>query len=187
VNGLRLIASGHTPALRRAVFGGDDDLDEGGRQAALALRSSPALQTRHFPDGPWTIAPSRAAAGTTGILAPGAAVTVDPALAEPDYGTWTGHHLDHPAPAALQQWLTDPDAAPHGGETTTAVTARITAWLHDHTTGRHTVVAHPTIIRTLIGAALDLPAGHTHRLAVAPLSVTRLTCHGRWHLHFPTA
>ena len=38
---LRLVAHAHTAALRRAVFGaGDDDLDEGGRQAALALVGS---------------------------------------------------------------------------------------------------------------------------------------------------
>lgn len=184
MTGLRLIASGHTPALRRAVFGGDDDLDEGGHRAALDLRTSPRLLPRFFPGSPWIVAPSRAAHRTAETLTE-TPVAEEPALTEPDYGTWTGRTLDQIDPAGLQQWLTDPTAAPHGGETLTDVTARTAGWLDDHTGGTLTVVAHPIIIRTLIAAALTLPATHLRHLAVAPLSVTRLTHHGHWNLHFP--
>jgi broad specificity phosphatase PhoE len=184
VNALRLIAAGHTPALRRAVFGGDDVLDDGGRNAALALRDSPALQTRMFPagDGPWQVAPGHASRQTAELL--GAPGTVDdPALAGPDFAAWTGRTLDEVGPDGLHRFLTDPAATPHGGESLLTVTARLTAWLAGQATTRGTAVAHPLTIRLILGAALDLPAGTAHRLAVAPLSVTRLTHHHGWTLH----
>jgi broad specificity phosphatase PhoE len=183
VNGLRLIAAGHTPALRRAVFGGDDVLDEGGRNATLALRDSPTLQTRMFPgDRPWLTAPTAAARQTADLLgAPG--TTDDHALAGPDFGAWTGLALDEVDPDGLQRFLTDPAATPHGGESLITVTARLTVWLHHQTTTRGTAVAHPLVIRLILAAALDLPPGIPRRLAVAPLTVTRLTHHQGWTLH----
>ncbi|MGC4853528.1 histidine phosphatase family protein [Micromonospora sp. DT4] len=44
---------------------------------------------------------------------------VEAALADCDYGEWTGRALQEIAatrPDALREWLTAPDAAPHGGE-----------------------------------------------------------------------
>jgi broad specificity phosphatase PhoE len=170
VSGLRLIAAGHTPALRRAVFGGDDDLDEGGRNAALAL---PPL-----PD-PWVCAPTRAARQTAAAL--GAVdVTEDPRLSDPDYGSWTGRAITD---VMLGDWLTDPSAAPHGGESLTAVRARAGAWLDDQAGRPLTAVAHPTVVRAVLCHALDLPADGIWRLDVAPLAVCRLTHRAsRWHL-----
>ncbi|MFC4068405.1 histidine phosphatase family protein [Actinoplanes subglobosus] len=182
MNALRLIAAGHTPALRRAVFGGDPHLDEAGHHATVALKNSPALLPRHFPDDqPWLIAPTHAAQQTATLLgAP--ATTTEPALAEPDYGTWTGNTLDQIDPAGLHQFLTDPTATPHGGESLTTATTRLTAWLAQNTTSRRTAIAHPLVIRLLIAAALGLPPS-TRSLAVAPLTVTRLTHHHGWTLH----
>lgn len=182
MSGLWLIASGHTPALRGAVFGGDDDLDEGGRSAALALRGTPRLLPRSFPHGRLLVAPSRAARQTAETLSPGTPVTEEPALAEPDYGTWTGRAVDQVAPAELQRWLTDPTAAPHGGQSLADVQDRAQAWLGGHTTGKLTVVAHPIVVRALIAAALGLPADGVRRLAVGPLSITRLSHHTHWSL-----
>ncbi|GIE78886.1 phosphoglycerate mutase [Actinoplanes philippinensis] len=179
---LRLIAAGHTPALRRAVFGGDDPLDDAGRTATRALKDSPALLPRLFPDDrPWLIAPTRAARQTAHLLdAP--ATTEDPALAEPGFGAWTGRPLDQIDPAALQRFLTDPTAAPHGGESLTTASGRLTGWLQRQTTTRGTAIAHPLVIRLIVAAALGLPPG-TPRLAVAPLTVIRLTHHRGWTLH----
>ncbi|GIF42498.1 histidine phosphatase family protein [Actinoplanes xinjiangensis] len=184
MNALRLIAAGHTPALRRAVFGGDDPLDEAGRNATRALRDSPTLQARLFPpdDGPWLVAPGHAPRQTAELLgAPGIAET--PALAGPDFATWTGRTLDQVDPDGLQQFLTDPAAAPHGGESLLTAGARLAAWLQRQTTTRGTAIAHPLVIRLIAAAALDLPPGNAHRLAIAPLTVTRLTHHHGWTLH----
>ncbi|GGN88352.1 phosphoglycerate mutase [Actinoplanes lobatus] len=177
MTGLRLIAAGHTRALRRAVFGGDDPLDEAGRTIAGTLDIPGG-------GGPWTSAPSRAARETAALL--GATPGIDPALADPGYGTWTGHTLDQIDPADLHTWLTDPAAAPHGGESHTQLLTRATTWLHTRTEPTLTAVAHPMIIRAVLAAALDLPATAIRRLDIAPLAVARLTRHpDGWHLHLP--
>jgi broad specificity phosphatase PhoE len=166
------------------VFGGDDVLDDGGRHAAHALRDSPALQPRLFPptDGPWLIAPGHATRQTAELL--GAPGTIDdPALATPDFNAWTGRTLDQVDPDDLHQFLTDPAATPHDGESLLTVTARLTTWLAGRTTTRSTAVAHPLIIRLILGLALNLPPGIPRALAVPPLSVTRLTHHHGWTLH----
>ncbi len=181
MSGLRLVAAAPTPALRRAGFGGDDDLDPGGRAAAAALRPA-------FTRAPaWVCGPSRAARQTTAAL--GGRPAVAAGLADVDHGTWTGRTLDQVAaddPAALHTWLTDPAAAPHGGESLTAVRTRAGAWL-DAQAGRTLVaVAHPAVVRCALAHALRLPATGMWQLDVAPLAVAHLTHRaGHWHLHLP--
>ena len=206
MSGLRLLAAAPTPGLRQARFGGDDDLDEGGLRAALALSGQVGGR-----DDAWVCGPSRAARRTAGAvrqvvhepadpgrwdgLAPddiagtGAAEQVVPELADPDYGRWDGLTLDDLAgtdPGGLGAWLTDPRSAPHGGESLAAVRLRVGAWL-DAQAGRDLVaVAHPVLVRAALVHALGLPDAAVWQFDVAPLSVTRLTHRtGRWHLHFP--
>ena len=185
MSGLRLIAAAPTAAQRRAVFGGDEDLDEGGSGAARALR--PSLPHRD----PWICAPSRAARQTAAALGVDLAPDPEPGLADPDYGRWTGRTLDDIAaaePAALQTWLTDPAAAPHGGESLTQLTARAGAWLDAHAGDRLVAVAHPVLIRAALTHALRLHPAGIRQLEVAPLSITRLVHRGGlWHLHLPAA
>ena len=178
MSGLRLIAAGHTRALRRAVFGGDEDLDEGGLRAALALSPTGVRATR------WVSAPAAAARQTARAL--GGDPADEPALADPDFGRWTGRTPAEVDPDELHTWLSDPSAAPHGGESLTAVTRRAAAWL-DRQAGRDlTAVAAPIVVRAVLAAALELAPGGIRRLEVAPLAVTRLTHRGgHWHLHLP--
>ena len=165
-----LVAAAHTPGLRRAVFGGDDDLDDGGRNAA---RSRPPLP------GPWVCAPSRAATQTAHELG-GTDPHPEPALADVDYGTWTGRGLGDVDAGA---WLTDPHATPHGGESLAAAGQRAGRWLDTQTTRTVTAVAHPTLVRALLAYALGLGPDGLWRFDVAPLAVSRLTHRaGRWHL-----
>ena len=181
MTGLRLIAAGHTRALRRAVFGGDDDLDEGGLRAALALQPSFVRVST-----PWVSAPSAAARQTARAL--GGDPVDEPALTDPDHGSWTGRTLTEVDPGDLRLWLSDPAAAPHGGESLTAVSRRAAAWLEGQTGRDLTAVAHPIVVRAVLAAAIDLPPGVIRRLEVAPLAVIRLSHRGgRWHLHFPSA
>ncbi len=170
MSGLRLIAAAPTAALRRAVFGGDDDLDEGGRNAALARPRLP---------GPWVCAPTRAARQTVRALG-GGDVVEDRRLSDPDYGGWTGLALTEVDPG---DWLTDPAAAPHGGESLAAVRTRAGAWLDEQAGRTVTAVAHPTVVRAALCHALGLPPDGIWRLDVAPLAVCRLTHRAaRWHL-----
>ena len=187
MSGLRLLAAATTPALRRAVFGGDDDLDEGGLRAALALSD---------PDGPdlggrgdrWVCAPSQAALQTARALGHDDPV-VEKALADPGYGTWTGLGLGDVAgtdPEGLQAWLTDPHAAAHGGESLAAVRRRVGAWLDTQPGQRAFAVAHPVVVRAALTHALGLPDAAVWQLDVAPLSLIRLTHRSdRWHVSFP--
>jgi broad specificity phosphatase PhoE len=80
-------------------------------------------------------------------------------------------------------WLTDLDAAPHGGESLATVINRAGRWLDSRAGHTLTAVAHPTVVRAALCHALGLPADGIWRLEVAPLAVCRLTHRaGRWHL-----
>jgi broad specificity phosphatase PhoE len=179
VSRLLLLAHAPTRALREAVFGRDDGLDGGGTSAVLALRG--AVPGR----GPWWCAPSRAARQTARAL--GGDPAVEAALADPDYGRWAGCGLAEVAgadPAAVQAWLTDPDAVPHGGESVTAVVARVGGWLDARAGERGVAVAGPVVVRAALAYALGLGPGGVRRLDVAPLAVARLDHRGgHWHLH----
>jgi broad specificity phosphatase PhoE len=189
VSGLRLLAAAATPALRRAVFGGDDDLDEGGLRAALTLSSAADRDLGGRSDA-WLCAPSQAALQTARALGHDDPV-VEKALADPDYRRWVGLGLGDVAgaePEGLQEWLTDPHAAPHGGESLAAMRQRVGGWLDRQTEQRAVAVAHPAVIRAALTHALGLPDEAVWQLDVAPLSLTRLTHRaGRWHVSFPPA
>jgi broad specificity phosphatase PhoE len=178
---LRLVACAPTPALRRAVFGGDDDLDEGGLRAALAVVG--ALGSRFE----IVCSPARSAAQTAGLSDP----VVEPALADCAYGRWEGLPLARvldDEPAAVQQWLADPGAAPHGGESFAEVAARVAGWMDALAGERVVAFTHPAVIRAAVVHALGLPVAAHRQIDVAPLSVTRLSARsGRWTLSLPPA
>ncbi len=190
MSGVRLLAAAATPALRRAVFGGDDDdLDEGGLRAALAL-SGPAGPGLGGRGDVWVCAPSQAALQTARALGHDDPV-VEKALADPHYGTWNGLGLGDVAgtdPVGLRAWLTDPAAAPHRGESLADIRLRAGAWLDTQAGQRTVAVAHPVVIRAALTHALGLPDTAVWQLDVAPLSLIRLThSTGRWHVTFPPA
>jgi broad specificity phosphatase PhoE len=175
VNGLRLVAAAPTPALRQALFGGDQNLDEGGRNAAAAL----APRFARVPA--WVAAPSRAARQTAAALG-GLAATAD-ALADPPYGEWDGRSLADIDPGDLHEWLSDPGYAPPGGESLTHVRDRAGAWLDEQAGQTLVAVAHPTVVRAAVAHALRLPADGIWTIEVAPLATVHLTHRsGRWHL-----
>jgi broad specificity phosphatase PhoE len=181
-----LLACAPTAGFRRAVFGGDEDLDAGGRAAARTLADGPDPLGRV---DAWLAAPSTAARETA--RAAGHEPLAEPDLADCAYGAWTGRPLHEVAaaePHAVHAWLTDPDAAPHGGESLTALIARVGAWLDGPAARPRAVVAvtHAAVVRAALVHALALPAAGFWQVDVAPLSVTRLRRRGdRWTLHLP--
>lgn len=187
---LRLVVSAATPALRRATFGGDDELDDAGLRAAATLAeadgSRPVLGRRA---DAWMCAPSRAATQTA--RAAGCRAQVDAALADCAYGRWSGRSLDEVIavePQAVQRWWGDPSAAPPGGESFVEVSARVAGWLAGRAAagGRTVAFTHAVVVRAAVLHALGLPPAAMLRLDVAPLSVTRLRCRsGRWTLYLP--
>jgi broad specificity phosphatase PhoE len=111
---------------------------------------------------------------------------VDPALADLDVGAWRGHglaQLEHTEPDALRAWLTDPSAAPHGGESLGELIHRTSRWLDPLREGNQRIVAvtHPAVIRAAVVHVLQAPPAAFWRLDVAPLTHTVLSGGaGRW-------
>lgn len=108
----------------------------------------------------------------------------DPALADLDLAAWRGRPLPEVPPEALQAWMTDPHAAPHGGETLADLLIRVPRWLSDLPGGRIAAVTHPAVIRAAVLYVLGAPPASFWRIDIAPLSQTRLSRHGgRWQLN----
>ncbi|MFC0106611.1 histidine phosphatase family protein [Kibdelosporangium aridum] len=104
------------------------------------------------------------------------------ALTDQDFGTWCGRVLDEITDFS---WLTDPSAAPHGGESVEDVIARVGAWLTSlrGSGERVAAVTHPAIIRAAVVHVMNAPAQSFWRIDVVPLSVTGLSNSGpNWTL-----
>lgn len=177
---LLLVRHAPTPATRAFAFPADEALDARGLADAAAL-------SRTLPADPGDVFCSPATRCRQTVEAAGlGAPVVDPRIAEGDFGTWAGRTLEEVHADDLEgatAWMTDPDAAPHGGESLTAFSARVTDWLDEQATldGRGVAVTHGGVIKAAVVAALGAPVMSFWRVDVAPLSITTLHAHaGRW-------
>jgi len=113
-------------------------------------------------------------------------VRVEDALADCDYGSWTGRTLPDLAaeqPGAVRRWLTDPASAPHGGESVDALVRRVAGWLDALRDDRVVAVTHAAVVRASLVHSLAAPVAAFWQLDVAPLATVRLDRRdGRWHL-----
>ncbi|MDA8068339.1 MAG: histidine phosphatase family protein [Actinomycetota bacterium] len=177
---LLLVRHAPTTATRERAFPADESLDDESCAAAAQLAvklpgdcvalSSPArraIQTAH---------------------ATGLEPATEPRLAECDFGTWSGRRLediDRESPAATREWMTDPAAAPHGGESLCTFTQRVGAWLDEEATRERSVVAftHGGVIRAAVAHVLGAGVNAVWRISVEPLSLTELhAVDGEWSL-----
>lgn len=168
---VRLIAHAATRAMRTGTFPDDDALD------AHALAQVADARTRlQCPSGATALCgPARCARQTAAALALPAAI--EPALADCDYGAWRGRRLAdiaHDAPAQLHAWLTDPAAAPHGGESFDAVRRRVAAWLDRLPAGDIVAITSAAVIRAALAHAAGAAPESAWRADVAPLSTVEL-------------
>jgi broad specificity phosphatase PhoE len=170
---LLLVRHASTDAVRAAAFGADEPLDAQGREAAARLR---------LPRGEVWVSPAlraRETAACAGLAIAG----VEPALAECDFGSWAGRRLDELDEAPLREWMTDPAAAPHGGESLLELQARVRGWLAAQAAldGTAIAITHGGVVKAAVIEALSAPPEAFWRVDVAPLSVTELHAHdGRW-------
>ena len=177
---LTLICHGSTEAVRRAAFPRDEPLDDRGKAHAAEL-------VAHLPRGDrcWTGAELRARQTAEAL---GLSASVQPMLRECDYGRWAGKTLTEIAacePQAVDSWLNDPAAAPHGGESILDVIGRVARWLADARARdeRSIAITHATIIRAAIVHVMDAPPSSFWRVDIRPLSMTQLTgSGGRWNI-----
>jgi broad specificity phosphatase PhoE len=178
---LLLISHAATAAMRSGRFPADDALntiDERAMTAAAALcERLPAMES----DVTILCSPALCARETAQAL--GLTAQVADALADMDYGRWRGMRLAEIGAveqAALVAWSSDPDAAPHGGESFNAVLARVGAWLDRlgdidaPVTGSVIAVTHAPVIRAAILHSIGAAPRSFSRIEVAPLSVVEL-------------
>jgi broad specificity phosphatase PhoE len=179
VRRLLLVRHAATAATRVAGFPGDEPLDERSRTdaarlgATLPVRcealSSPALRCRQT-------------AQAAGLQEP----AIEPDLLECDFGCWCGRSLadvQASEPEAAREWMLDPDARPHGGESLSAFAGRVAGWLDRQARreGCAVAVTHGGVVKAALVRALAAPLAAFWQIDVAPLAITELHAHdGRW-------
>lgn len=186
-----LVSPALNPALREARFDGDTPLDPSGARAART--AAPHLPTAdRYAAG--ASARCRATARELGLGAPD---DLEEAPSGWELGRWSGLRLDQVAaaePAAVAAWASDPEAAPHGGESLRGLLDRVGAWLDSDARDGGTearqrgvvrllAVVEPPVVRAAVTHALSLPPAAFWRLDTGPLTLTTLTGRrGRWNL-----
>lgn len=108
-------------------------------------------------------------------------VEVEDGLRETDFGQWEGLTFSEArdaGPEAFRTWLADPGTPPPGGESFTAVAARVEE-TRDRLRARYPgrtvlLVTHVTPVKTLVRLALGAPPQSLHRMELAPASLSRL-------------
>lgn len=113
-----------------------------------------------------------------------------PALRDCDMGRWRGRTLQEIAvrePQAVDAWLADPRAAPHGGESLLAFISRVGGWLDTRPVDGDdewiVAVAEPSVVRAALCYALRVPPHAYWRIEAHPLSAVALTGRaGEWCL-----
>lgn len=176
---LTLISHAATSAQRSAAFPLDEPLEEReiAKIATLGWTAPRAKRT--------VVAPELRTQQTAEAL--GLFSTIAMELRECDYGTWRGREivdLQKDEPEGIAAWLTDPAAAPHGGESLVSLANRVARWLDEQSNGDHGIaVTHPAIIRCAVIHTLQAPIQAFWRIDIAPLTVTDIRFNGRvWTL-----
>ncbi len=179
---LTWICHGLTSASRSGRFPLDEPLEE------KAIAETRAIAERLQRADRVLTSPALRARQTAEALS--LAALPDPLLADCDYGRWSGMtiaDLQIQEPENLLAWISDPDAAPHGGENIKQLAARAAAWMEPQSAlGGHVVaISHAALMRAAIVDVLQAPLSSFWLTDVEPLSVVRMTHNGsRWALRF---
>ncbi|TXS45872.1 histidine phosphatase family protein [Streptomyces sp. uw30] len=183
------VAAARSSPLLAERFQDDRPLDQAGweevQQVARELLPLAAAELRYCSPTPR----SRATGDALGY-----APLVQLALRDCDMGRWRGLTLGEAMarePEAVDAWLADPRATPHGGESLLGFIGRVGGWLDTRPVedgGRIVAVAEPSVIRAALVYALKAPPSTYWNIDVRPLSTTTVTGRaGRWNLRFEAA
>ncbi|MFJ5302635.1 histidine phosphatase family protein [Streptomyces sp. NPDC088350] len=177
---ITLISPAMNRSLRETRFDDDGPLDASGTARAESAAGSLRAADRVL------VSPTARCRDTASAL--GLTAVPEPELAGLDMGRWRGLTLDEVMgrePDAVTVWLTDPGAAPHGGESVRALCARAARWLDAAAEfeGRILAVVEQEMVRALAVTVLDAAGPAFWRLDVPPLTATDLSGRsGRWNL-----
>jgi broad specificity phosphatase PhoE len=131
--------------------------------------------------------PARAACETAKAIA--RSYEVSRAFDDLDHGRWRGQSIKYIAvrePESIAAWLSDPSAAPHGGESIAMLVERIARALEDldpRADGQVIVVTHAIVVKAALVHVLGLPLVALFRMDLTPLSSTELDYDGGWSVH----
>ncbi|MGW6403441.1 histidine phosphatase family protein [Streptomyces sp. NPDC055134] len=180
-----LISAATSRSLREARFDDGCALDASAAARARAAAGSLPAAERLL------VSPTvrcRETATALGLVAVEA-----PELAGLDVGRWRGLTLDEVSaqdPAGIALWLSDPGAAPHGGESVRALCERVARRLDASAEldGRTLAVVEPEVVRAVAVTILDAPGSAFWRLDVPPLTATDVSGRsGRWNIRLGRA
>lgn len=173
--------------------GGGGSLDAAGLRQAGAARDAPGVMAQLGAADRVFASPSGRCRQTAEAL--GLVAEPVPELRGCAMGRWRGMRLDEVGaaePDAVGAWLTDPAAAPHGGESLEALHVRLGEWLDGlgasgagtgPASARVVAVAEPDVVRALTVRAIGAPTPVFWRIDVRPLTLTELSGrNGRWNL-----
>lgn len=172
---LILVAHGATAGTRELRFGDRTGLLDPGAVGALS---------EHVVS--WSSAPEPACVATARCL--GQQPQLLSSLSGLDVGSWSGCPLSRVAetdPDGLRSWLSDPTAAPHGGESLATLIERVGTFCdgHDWAQGRNLVVVTPLVARAMAVHALGVDDSVIFRVDLSPLGRVGLSRAGStWRL-----
>jgi broad specificity phosphatase PhoE len=186
---LLLVAAGATAGRRALSFGDSGHLVQPERVEPLTSRVNG-----------WFCGPEPCCRQTARLLGGAPAVldseptvgdsepTVLDGLGGPDFSRWAGRELTEVGesePEELNRWLSDPAAAPHGGESLADLVRRVGAVCdtQDWPQGRSVLVVTPLVARAAAVHALGVGPAAIFRLDLAPLRRVGLSGQARsWRL-----
>jgi broad specificity phosphatase PhoE len=177
---LTMVSHAPTAATATAAFAHlDEPLDARGQAWAEAARGRIDRVTGAV------CSPALACRQTAAALAVSA--LVEPRIRDWELGSWRGRTFDQVAaddPTAIEAWLTEPGAAPHGGEPLAGLLSRVGDWLAAVPPDGHTAaITHPAVVRAAVISTLSGAAAGFWRIDIAPLTATEFRGGpGRWTL-----
>ncbi len=147
----RLVAIRHAPPKSAGICYGRADVEVADADEDALRRLRGALP-HELDDAVWSSPSARCCTLATALA--GERFTIDPRLAELDFGRWEGRAweaIHREEPAALARWSADyARVPPPGGETLAALEGRVRDFVRTLApSGRHVLVTHAGVIRCL--------------------------------------
>lgn len=177
---LSFISHARTEAQRQGRFALDEPPEPKGLEKAALIASALKKPVRIL------CAPEARTLQTAHAL--GGEIEIIPELEDYDAGDWKGHSLadlQQNIPQALAEWISNPDKAPHGGETVNELCVRVGTWIDSfREEGHFAVVTHPFVIRAAILHALQASTASFNLIDIEPLAIVDLRFNDRWRLRF---